>query len=75
MLIDICKSWFKIQLCLLKGFNVNQRRKRKSSIGFQHRVTKEESMKWFQQKVSFPSFYVRWLVETSFSYGMKVNGS
>merc|ERR1712121_144408 len=32
------------------GFNINQRRRRKSSIGFQHRITKEESMKWFQQK-------------------------
>merc|ERR1711976_962203 len=32
------------------GFNINQRRRRKSSIGFQHRVTKDESMKWFQSK-------------------------
>ncbi|KAJ8321916.1 hypothetical protein KUTeg_000387 [Tegillarca granosa] len=32
------------------GFNVAHRRRRKSKIGFQHKVTKEESMKWFQQK-------------------------
>merc|ERR1712170_68870 len=32
------------------GFNVTQKRRRKSSIGFQHRVTKDESMKWFQSK-------------------------
>merc|ERR1711909_135632 len=32
------------------GFNVAHRRRRKSKIGFQHKVIKEESMKWFQQK-------------------------
>merc|ERR1711894_641288 len=32
------------------GFSVAHRRRRKSKIGFQHKVTKEESMKWFQQK-------------------------
>merc|ERR1712105_237683 len=31
------------------GFSVAERR-RKSSIGFQHRITKEESIKWFQSK-------------------------
>ncbi|KAK7467803.1 hypothetical protein BaRGS_00036947 [Batillaria attramentaria] len=40
---------FYVVLCR-PGFNINQRRRRKSSIGFQHRVTKEESMKWFQSK-------------------------
>merc|ERR1712095_33115 len=32
------------------GFNINQRRRRKSSIGHKHKITKDESMKWFQQK-------------------------
>merc|ERR1711874_431929 len=32
------------------GFNISQRRRRKSSIGFPHRLTKDECMKWFQQK-------------------------
>merc|ERR1712033_55243 len=32
------------------GFNISQRRRRKSSIGAKHRISKEESMKWFQQK-------------------------
>merc|ERR1719229_739756 len=32
------------------GFNINQRRCRKSSIGHKHKITKEESMKWFQSK-------------------------
>lgn len=32
------------------GFNVNSRKRLKSTIGAKHRVTKEESMKWFQQK-------------------------
>jgi len=32
------------------GFNVNSRKRRKSTIGAKHRVSKEEAMKWFQQK-------------------------
>merc|ERR1712105_519579 len=32
------------------GFNIAQRRRQKSKIGPQHKVNKEESMKWFQQK-------------------------
>merc|ERR1712058_124647 len=31
------------------GFNISRRR-RKSSIGAKHRISKEECMKWFQQK-------------------------
>ncbi|KAK7091694.1 large ribosomal subunit protein uL5-like [Littorina saxatilis] len=40
---------FYIVLCR-PGFNINQRRRRKSNIGFQHRITKEDSIKWFQSK-------------------------
>merc|ERR1711971_380321 len=32
------------------GFNVSHKRKKQGRIGFRHLVTKEESMKWFQQK-------------------------
>jgi len=32
------------------GYNINQRRKRKSAIGPNHRVTQEEAMKWFVTK-------------------------
>merc|ERR1711931_117676 len=32
------------------GFSVNQRRKQKSTIGPNHRVTQEEAMKWFVTK-------------------------
>ncbi|CAG5124714.1 unnamed protein product [Candidula unifasciata] len=32
------------------GFNISQRRRRQSSIGAKHRISKEESIKWFQQK-------------------------
>jgi len=32
------------------GFNVPHRRHKKGSIGPKHKVTKEEAMKWFQQK-------------------------
>ncbi|KAG5682093.1 hypothetical protein PVAND_011472 [Polypedilum vanderplanki] len=32
------------------GFNVAQRRRKRGKIGFSHRLTKEDPMKWFQQK-------------------------
>ena len=34
------------------GYRVAYRKRRKSRIGSKHRVTKEEAMKWFQQKVN-----------------------
>ena len=34
-----------------RGFRVPYRKRRPGHIGFKHRVTKDESMKWFQQKV------------------------
>lgn len=33
------------------GFNVAERKRKRSRVGFKHLITKEESMKWFQQKV------------------------
>ncbi len=36
---------------IFAGYNVAYRRRRQSKIGFSHRVTKDEAMKWFQQKV------------------------
>ncbi|XP_028402959.1 60S ribosomal protein L11-like isoform X2 [Dendronephthya gigantea] len=32
------------------GFRISHRRQRKSRVGFKHRVTKDDAMKWFQQK-------------------------
>merc|ERR1739849_34737 len=32
------------------GYNIAYRRRKKSRVGFQHRITKADSMKWFQQK-------------------------
>lgn len=32
------------------GFNVAHRRRKPGKIGFNHLLTKEEAMKWFQQK-------------------------
>ncbi|QHN80644.1 60S ribosomal protein [Arachis hypogaea] len=32
------------------GYRVGRRRRRKSRVGIQHRVTKEDAMKWFQVK-------------------------
>ena len=34
------------------GYRVAYRKRRKSRIGSKHRVTKDEAMKWFQQKVN-----------------------
>lgn len=35
---------------LFTGFNVAHRRRKTGKVGFQHRLTKEDAMKWFQQK-------------------------
>merc|ERR1712121_451586 len=32
------------------GYNIAYRRRKKSRVGFKHRITKSDSMKWFQQK-------------------------
>lgn len=40
-----------------RGYRVAERKKSRSKVGFRHRVTKDESMKWFQQKVGG----VRWV--------------
>ncbi|ESO85999.1 hypothetical protein LOTGIDRAFT_167500 [Lottia gigantea] len=32
------------------GYNVSKRRRCKNRIGIKHRITKDEAMKWFQQK-------------------------
>ncbi|PIK42971.1 putative ribosomal protein L11 [Apostichopus japonicus] len=32
------------------GYSVSHKRRRKGRVGFSHQVTKDESMKWFQQK-------------------------
>merc|ERR1712212_356650 len=32
------------------GYNIAYRRKRRSRVGFEHRITKADSTKWFQQK-------------------------
>lgn len=34
------------------GYNVAYRRRKTGKVGFSHRLTKEDAMKWFQQKVS-----------------------
>jgi len=33
------------------GYNVSKKRRARGVIGNRHRVSREESMKWFQQKV------------------------
>lgn len=38
------------------GFRISHRRQRKSRVGFKHRVTKDDAMKWFQQKVIWHPF-------------------
>merc|ERR1712142_532879 len=32
------------------GYNIAYRRKKRSRVGFPHKITKSDSMKWFQQK-------------------------
>ena len=35
-----------------RGYRVAERKRKRGKVGFRHRVTKDETMKWFQQKVS-----------------------
>jgi hypothetical protein len=48
-------------IVVLAGNAVAYRRARRNRVGFAHKVKREESMKWFQQKVcvvsSFPIKY------------------
>ena len=37
------------------GYRVAYRKRKRGKVGAQHRVTKEEAMKWFQQKVCYLS--------------------
>ena len=38
------------------GFNIAERKRKRSRVGYKHLITKEESMKWFQQKVRNGSY-------------------
>jgi len=38
-------------VCLTRrGYRINKRKLRQRHVGFPHKITKEDSMKWFQQK-------------------------
>lgn len=39
-----------MMLIYFLGYNVAQRKRKAGKVGFQHRLTKEDAMKWFQQK-------------------------
>lgn len=41
------------------GFNVAHRKRKRGRIGSKHLVTKEDAMKWFQQKVGRISYLIR----------------
>lgn len=55
-----------------RGFRVADRKRRKSRVGSKHRVTKEEAMKWFQQKVLLSFTFPVIIMYDAFSiYSMK----
>lgn len=39
-----------LTLLFVIGYNVAHRKRKSGTVGFQHRLTKEDAMKWFQQK-------------------------
>jgi len=43
-------DYLSATLVYLAGYNVNHRKRKSGTVGFQHRLTKEDAMKWFQQK-------------------------
>jgi large subunit ribosomal protein L11e len=32
------------------GYNISEKKRKRGRVGAPHRITKEETMKWFQQK-------------------------
>lgn len=44
------KIKYLIQIVFSTGYNVAHRKRKSGTVGFQHRLTKEDAMKWFQQK-------------------------
>ena len=48
------------------GFSVVERRRKTGVVGFQHRLKREDAMKWFQQKVRF--FFLASLSFIKFSW-------
>lgn len=46
----ILHLFITICVILVTGFNVAHRRRKTGKVGFPHRLTKEDAMKWFQQK-------------------------
>jgi hypothetical protein len=46
----------QLRFCVFSGYNISGRRKQTSKIGSPHRLNKEDAMKWFQTKVSYPFF-------------------
>ena len=42
------------------GFNVGHRKRKRGRVGFKHRITKDDAMKWFQQKVCVSSLWNFW---------------
>ena len=49
---DLCiwKRFFFVLFLIVLGYNVAHRKRKSGKVGFPHRLTKEDAMKWFQQK-------------------------
>ena len=43
------------------GYNIAYRRRKKSRVGFKHRLTKADAQKWFQQKVRKVNKFLHYL--------------
>lgn len=50
------------------GFNISKRKRKQSRVGSKHRITKDEAMKWFQQKVVYKHVFdnVHFLAHSQF---------
>ena len=42
------------------GFSIADKKRRTGCIGAKHRISKEEAMRWFQQKVKLDLSQVKW---------------
>jgi len=48
------------------GYNVSKKRRARGVIGKKHRVSCEEAMKWFQQKVGAADLYEIFIIRYCF---------
>ena len=59
--MSLCRLWELVYVVLGRpGFSIADKKRRTGCIGAKHRISKEEAMRWFQQKVKLDLSQVEW---------------